>query len=84
MKIQHISKEQDSWENNISKLKDDKKVPKIFKIELKNRLQILTDMENAENETVEEKWRKIQTAFLETSENVLGFKEKNKKDRMIQ
>ena len=40
---------------DISKLKDDKKVPKIFKIELKNRLQILTDMENAENETVEEK-----------------------------
>ena len=36
-------------------------------------------MENIENETVEEKWRKTGTAFLETSENVLGFKEKNKK-----
>jgi hypothetical protein len=62
-----------------SKLKDDKKVQELFKIELKNRFQLLTDMENVENETIEEKWRKIRTAFSETSENVLGFKEKNKK-----
>jgi hypothetical protein len=41
-------------------------------------------MENMENETTEEKWRKIQTAFTEASENVLGFKENNKKDWMTQ
>ena len=41
-------------------------------------------MENIENETVEETWRKIRTAFVETSENVLGFKERNKKDWMTQ
>ena len=70
---------------DISKLKDNKKVRELFKIELKNRFKILTDMENIESETVEEKWRKIRTAFLETSENVLGFKEKkNKKDWMTQ
>ena len=59
----------------MSKLKDDKKVQELFKIELKNRFKILTDIEN---ETVEEKWRKIQTTFLETNENVLGFKGKQK------
>ena len=69
---------------DISKLKDDKKVRELFKIELKNRFQILTDMENIENETVEETRRKIRTAFVETSENVLGFKERNKKDWMTQ
>ena len=37
-----------------------------------------------ENETIEEKWRTIQTIFTETSEKVLGFKEKNKKDWMTQ
>jgi hypothetical protein len=37
-------------------------------------------MENMENETIKEKWRKIRTAFTEASENVFGFKEKNKKD----
>ena len=67
---------------DISKLKDNKKVRELFKIELKNRFQILTDMENIESETVEEKWRKIRTAFLETSENVLGFKEKKKQKRL--
>jgi hypothetical protein len=65
-----------------SNLKDDKKVQELFKTELKNRFQLLTDMENMETETVKEKWKKIRTAFLETSENVLGFKEKNQKDWM--
>ena len=37
-----------------------------------------------ESETIEDKWRKIQTIFTETSEKVLGFKEKNKKDWMTQ
>ena len=37
-----------------------------------------------ENETVEEKWRKIRTTFTEPREKVLGFKEKNKKDWMTQ
>jgi len=44
----------------------------------------MTDMERVENETIEEKWRKIRTIFTETSEKVLGFKEKNKKDWMTQ
>ena len=69
---------------DISKLKDDKKARELFKIELKNRFHILTDMENIENETVEETRRKIRTAFVETRENVLGFKERNKKDWMTQ
>jgi hypothetical protein len=51
---------------------------------MKNRFQVLTDVENMENETIKEEWRKIQTAFTEASENVLGFKEKNKKDWMTQ
>ena len=61
-------------------MKDDKKVQELFKIELKNRFQIQTDMENIENKTAEEKWRKIRTAFLETSENVLGFGGGDKKE----
>jgi hypothetical protein len=65
-------------------LKDDENVWESFKIELKYRFQVLTDMENMENETIKEKWRKIQTAFTEASENVLDFKEKNKKDWMTQ
>ena len=69
---------------DISKLKEDMKARELFKIELKNRFQILTDMENIENETAKETWRKTQTAFVETSENVLGFKERNKKDWMTQ
>jgi len=36
-------------------------------------------MEKAENETIEEKWRKIRTIFTETSEKVLGFKGKKQK-----
>ena len=63
-------------------MKDDKKIQELFKLELTNRFQILTDMERVENETIEEKWRKIQTTFTEASEKVLGFKEKNKNDWM--
>ena len=65
-------------------MKDDKKIQELFKIELKNRFQLLTDMEKVENETTEEKWRKIRTTFSEASEKVLGFKEKNKKDWLTQ
>jgi len=43
----------------VSKLKDDSNVQESCKIELKNRFQVLTDMENVESETIEEKWRKI-------------------------
>jgi hypothetical protein len=69
---------------DISKLKDDKKIQELFKIELKNRFQLLTDVEKVENKTIEETWRKSQTTFPETSEKVLGFKEKNKKDWLTQ
>ena len=54
-------------------LADWKKIQEHFKLELTNRFQILTDME-----------RKIRTIFTETSEKVLSFKEKNKKDWMTQ
>jgi hypothetical protein len=37
-----------------------------------------------ENETIEEKWRKSHIAFTEARDSVLGFKKKNKKDRMTQ
>jgi len=50
----------------------------------KNRFQALTDMENMESETIEEKWRKIRIAFTEASDSVLGLKEKSKKDWMTQ
>jgi hypothetical protein len=33
---------------------------------------------------LQKKWRTIRTTFLEASENVLGFKEKNKKDCLTQ
>jgi len=46
-------------------LKDVANVRESFKMEL-------TDMENAECETTEEKWRKIQVAFTEASDSVLG------------
>jgi len=65
-------------------LKEDENVWESFKIELKNRFQTLTDIENMENETIEGKWRKIQIAFTETSDSVLGFKGKNKKNWMNQ
>ena len=42
----------------------------------KNRFQALTDMENMESETIEEKWRKIRIAFTEARDSVLGFKGK--------
>ena len=65
-------------------MKDDKKIQELFKVHLKNRFQLLTDMEKMENETIEEKWRKIRTTFSETSEKLLGFKEKNKRDCLTQ
>ena len=65
---------------DISRLEEDKTTQEYFKLELTNRFQVLTDMERAENETIVEKWRKIQTIFRETSEKVLGFKKTNKKD----
>ena len=68
---------------DISRL-NDKKIQELFKLELTNRFQILSDMESVENETIEEKWREIRTTFTEASEKVLGFKEKNKKDWMTQ
>jgi len=63
----------------VSKLKDDSNVQESCKIELKNRFQVLTDMENVESETIEEKWRKIWIAFTGASNNVLDFKENIKK-----
>jgi hypothetical protein len=44
---------------DISRLEEDKKIQEYFKLQLTNRFQVLTDMERAENETIEEKWRKI-------------------------
>jgi hypothetical protein len=34
-------------------LKEDRKIQELFKIGLKNRFQVLTDMEKVENETIE-------------------------------
>ena len=65
-------------------LEEEKKTRELFKLELANRFQLLTDMERVENETPEENWRKIRTTFTETSEKVMGYKEKNKKDWMAQ
>ena len=81
MKIQAHKRrtEQLSKWYDVSKLKDDSNVRESFKVELKNRFQVLTDMENVENETIQEKWRKFRIAFTEASDNVLGFKENNKK-----
>jgi len=64
----------------VSKLKDDSPVRESFKVELKNRFQVLTDMKNVENETIEEKWRKFRIASTEASDNVLDFKENDKKE----
>jgi hypothetical protein len=69
---------------DISRLKDEKKIHELFKRELTNRFQVLTDMKRVENETMEEKWRKIRTTFTEASEKVLGYKEKGKKEWMTQ
>jgi len=65
-------------------LEEEKKTQELFKLELANRFQTLTDMDGVEIETIEEKWRKIGTTFIETSEKVLGYKEKSKKDWMTQ
>ena len=78
-RTQHPRKKYD-----ISRLEEDKEIQEHFKLELTNRLQILTDMERVENETIEEKCRNIRTSFTEASQKVLGFKEKNKKDWMTQ
>jgi hypothetical protein len=72
-------KKQPSKRYDISRLKDDKKFQGLFKLELTNRFKVLTDMERVDNETVEEKWRKIRTTFTEACEKVLGFKEREKK-----
>jgi len=53
---------------DIRRLEEEKKTRELFKLELANRFQILTDMESLGNETIEEKWRKIRTTFSETSE----------------
>ena len=69
---------------DIRRLEEEKKTQELFKLELANRFHILTDMERVENETIKEKWRKIRATFTETSEKVLGYKEKSKKDWMTQ
>ena len=53
-RAQHPSKRYD-----ISRLEEDETVQEHFKLELANRFQLLTDMERVENETIEEKWRKV-------------------------
>lgn len=65
-------------------MKEDENVRESFKTEPKNRFQVLTGMENKENEIIEEKLRNIRIAFTEASDSVLGFKEKNKIDWMTQ
>ena len=69
---------------DIRRLEEEMKTQELFKLELANRFQTLTDMERVENETIEEKWRTIPTTFTETSEKVLGYKEKSKKDWITQ
>jgi len=63
----------------ISRLKNDKKIQELLKLELTNRFQILTDMERVGHETIEGKCRKIRTTFTESSQKVLGFKEKKQR-----
>jgi hypothetical protein len=50
-----------------------------YKMELRNRFEALN---YSDDEDVEETWNKIKGIYLETAENILGFKEINKKDWM--
>jgi hypothetical protein len=68
---------------DVSKLKEDENVRESFKIELKNRFQALSDKENMDNENIEKNGGRFEL-LSETSDSVLGFKGKNKKDWMTQ
>jgi hypothetical protein len=62
-----------------SKLKDDKKIQELFKIELKNRFQLLTDMEKVENETIEENGRGFELLALRQVKRYWVLRRKTKK-----
>jgi hypothetical protein len=62
----------------INKIKN-VEVKEQFKIELKNRHQILSDVET---ENVKEMWDAIRTNLLELSENSFGYRNRFKKDWM--
>ncbi|XP_072018662.1 uncharacterized protein [Amphiura filiformis] len=49
-----------------------------FKIELKNRFDVLQDYEDVE-ESVEKKWQNFENAYKETAQKVLGYKKKGQK-----
>ena len=62
-----------------SKLKDDKKIQELFKTELKNRFQLLTDMEKVENETIEENGRGFELLALRQVKRYWVLRRKTKK-----
>jgi hypothetical protein len=64
---------------DIQKLKNKEKREE-FKLELKNKFQILQEFPHTEID-IERKWREINVIFLETSEKI-SFKNKLKKDWM--
>ena len=69
---------------NLEKLKDPQ-TKNTFKLQLRNRYQALADLENHTppgTEEINPKWLRIKTAYLETAEECLGKKVKQRKDWM--
>jgi hypothetical protein len=66
---------------DIQKLKNKEKSE--FRLEMKNRFEILQESSHTDTVTdIERKWREIRDIFLETSEKMIGFKNKLRKDWM--
>lgn len=61
------------WRIDTGKLKDNK-VRQDFRLELKNRYQVLQHYGNENGEVVDEKWGRICKFFSEVSKKTLGFK----------
>ncbi|XP_063410454.1 craniofacial development protein 2-like [Mytilus trossulus] len=54
-----------------------------FKLELKNRFQLLEQLKSnntEESETVDEQWQEVEDLFKKTSEKILGFKRQKHKE----
>jgi hypothetical protein len=64
----------------VQKLRN-KEIQKKFTIKLENRYQILQQLEEEEGlRNIEDKWRDVKKVYQQVSEEVLGYKRKEKKD----
>jgi hypothetical protein len=68
---------------DVGKLQDPK-IQQEFKLEIKNRFQLLENLSTEDSDTipVNDEWQQIHKIYTEASEKVIGFKRQVHKERI--